>query len=207
MIACNLDTVYIYLCVCWEVARLGDDILSVSIYDRPIKSHGQPLGPGKIRSEGESERTGQDMKATADKELAETKLTGLSDEQARQIVRRFLDASMVPDPETAMTFMSPGVSITFTGGRRCKHPREIAEVNGRRYKKVKKQIDNFDVVRGADETIVYCVGTLYGEWPDGQPFKDNRYIDRFVIRGGLIVQMDVWNDSAERLLDREGLDI
>ena len=34
-----------------------------------------------------------------------------------------------------------------------------------------------------------------------RPFEGNRYVDRFVVRGGKIVQMDVWNDSAERLLD------
>ena len=30
--------------------------------------------------------------------------------------------------------------------------------------------------------------------------------DRFVIRNGLIVKMDVWNDSAERLLVRHDID-
>ena len=55
------------------------------------------------------------------------------------------------------------------------------------------------------ETIVYNLGTLYGEWPDGTPFEGNRYVDRFVVRGGKIVQMDVWNDSAERLLAKAGI--
>jgi hypothetical protein len=68
-------------------------------------------------------------------------------------------------------------------------------------------MDRFDVVPGQDETIVYSLGTLYGEWPDGEPFEGNRYVDRFVVRDGLIVKMDVWNDSAERLLQRNGLDI
>jgi hypothetical protein len=48
-------------------------------------------------------------------------------------------------------------------------------------------------------------GHLYGVWPDGEAFEGNRYVDRYVIRHGLIVQMDVWNDSAERLLVRAGL--
>ena len=58
---------------------------------------------------------------------------------------------------------------------------------------------------GIGETIVYNIGTLYGEWPDGTPFEGNRYVDRFVVRSGKIVQMDVWNDSAEWLLVRAGL--
>jgi len=51
------------------------------------------------------------------------------------------------------------------------------------------------------------LGTLYGEWSDGTPFEGNRYIDRFVVRDGLIVSQDVWNDSADRLLIKNGLDV
>ena len=56
-----------------------------------------------------------------------------------------------------------------------------------------------------DEAVVYSLGTLYGEWPDGTPFEGNRFVDRYVVRRGLITQMDVWNDSAEWLLVRAGL--
>ena len=31
------------------------------------------------------------------------------------------------------------------------------------------------------------------------------YVDRYVVRNGLIAEMDVWNDSAEWLLIRAGL--
>jgi hypothetical protein len=57
----------------------------------------------------------------------------------------------------------------------------------------------------AEETVVYSIGTLHGEWPDGTPFEGNRYVDRYVVCGGLITQMEVWNDSAEWLLVRAGL--
>ena len=39
---------------------------------------------------------------------------------------------------------------------------------------------------------------------DGTAFEGNRYVDRFTVRDGLIVSMEVWNDSAERLLERQG---
>ena len=42
--------------------------------------------------------------------------------------------------------------------------------------------------------------------PDGTRFEGNRYVDRFVVRDGKIVQMDVWNDSAERILMRNGIE-
>ncbi|MEP3665110.1 MAG: nuclear transport factor 2 family protein, partial [Roseibium sp.] len=47
---------------------------------------------------------------------------------------------------------------------------------------------------------------LYGEWPDGSPFEGNRYIDRFEVADGKIARMDVWNDSAERILTRMGIE-
>ena len=124
---------------------------------------------------------------------------------AADIVERFLEASMVPDPETAAHYVAAPLRLTFTGGRKYGHPRETAAFNSGRYKWVKKKMERSDVVPGVAETIVYNLGTLYGEWPDGTPFDGNRYVDRFVVRGGKIVQMDVWNDSAERLLTRHGI--
>ncbi|MDB5602499.1 MAG: hypothetical protein JWN71_4543 [Xanthobacteraceae bacterium] len=125
--------------------------------------------------------------------------------EAAVIVESFLVASMVPDPETAARYISPELAITFTGGRKYSHPRETTAFNAGRYKWVKKQMQRTDVVAGHGETIVYNLGTLYGEWPDGTPFEGNRYVDRFVVRGGKIVQMDVWNDSAERILTGKGI--
>jgi hypothetical protein len=124
---------------------------------------------------------------------------------AAEIVTKFLVASMVPDPETAALYIGQPLKLTFTGGRKFTHPRESTAFNAGRYKWVKKAMERTDVVPGCGETIVYNIGTLYGEWPDGKPFDGNRYVDRFVVRGGKIVQMDVWNDSAEWLLTRYGI--
>jgi ketosteroid isomerase-like protein len=123
-----------------------------------------------------------------------------------EIVRAFLEASMKPDAERAASFIGADFKLTFTGGRTYDHPSGSIGFNAKRYRWVKKAMERFDVVPGLDETIVYSIGTLYGEWPDGTAFKDNRYIDRFVVRGGKITQMDVWNDSAERILVRSGID-
>lgn len=126
-----------------------------------------------------------------------------SSEEAARIVNAFLEASMRPDPELAATFMAPDIRIVFTGGRVFSHPGEATAFNAGRYRWVKKKIERNDVVQGEGETIVYNLGTLYGEWPDGTAFEGNRYVDRFVVRDGLIVRQDVWNDSAERILLRQ----
>lgn len=126
-------------------------------------------------------------------------------EDAIRIVEAYLDASMVPDPETAARYISPHLDFTFTGGRHFSHPRDAAAFNASRYQWVKKKRERSDACQGPDEVIVYNIGTLYGAWPDGTPFDGNRYVDRFVVRDGLIMKMDVWNDSAERLLTRFGI--
>ena len=88
-----------------------------------------------------------------------------------------------------------------------KDPAEATEFNRQRYKWVKKRFERTETVAGGspEETVVYSLGTLYGEWPDGTPFEGNRYIDRYVVKHNKIVRMSVWNDSAEILLDRAGL--
>ncbi|MBY0380637.1 MAG: nuclear transport factor 2 family protein [Xanthobacteraceae bacterium] len=123
-----------------------------------------------------------------------------------EIVRAFLEASMKPDVERAASYVASNFKLTFTGGRTYDHPGGSIGFNAKRYRWVKKSMDRFDVVPGVDETIVYSIGTLYGEWPDGTAFEDNRYIDRFVVRDGRITHMDVWNDSAERILVRNGIE-
>ncbi|MCI0913948.1 MULTISPECIES: nuclear transport factor 2 family protein [Pseudomonas] len=122
---------------------------------------------------------------------------------AVQIVRDFLAASMAPDPVRAATFMSDDVRITFTGGRAMPTPADITAFNGARYTWVKKQLGQFDWCEREDHTVVYSNGTLYGQWPDGRSFSGNRYLDRFEVKAGKIVRMDVWNDSAEWMLAPE----
>jgi hypothetical protein len=124
-----------------------------------------------------------------------------------QVVDEFLRAIMIPDPGDARRFVAPGIRIRFTGGRLMTDPAQCAAFNATRYRWVKKRVERTDAVIGgsADETVVYSVGTLHGEWPDGTPFEGNRYVDRYVLSQGLITQMEVWNDSAEWLLVRAGL--
>lgn len=123
------------------------------------------------------------------------------------VVDEYLRLLMIPDPAAASRYAAPDLRIRFTGGRAMSAPRECAAFNATRYAWVKKRIDATETVAGGtpEHTVVYSLGTLYGAWPDGTPFEGNRYVDRYVVRDGLIVQMDVWNDSAEWLLVRAGL--
>lgn len=126
---------------------------------------------------------------------------------AAAVVDEYLRRLMIPDPDAARELVSPALQIRFTGGREMRDPAQCAAFNAARYAWVKKRIEATEVVDGAsdDHAVVYSRGTLHGAWPDGTPFEGNRYVDRYVVSHGLITRMDVWNDSAEWLLERAGL--
>ena len=121
----------------------------------------------------------------------------MESEEAIDLVKRFLRTMEARDLEVAETMMAPGAKITFPGGKLFSSQREMVEASRGRYQWIKKTFDQVDV-HGADETqVVYVMGTLYGLNRHDVSFSDVRYIDRFVIKGGLISQQDVWNDLAE----------
>jgi len=126
---------------------------------------------------------------------------------AKNIVESYLERSMVPDPEGAAAYVADGLELIFTGGRKFSGPADTTAFNAKRYKWVKKRFLRTDAALDADtgDVHVYNTGYLYGEWPDGTSFDENRYMDTFVVRGGKIVSTNVWNDSAEILLNRAGL--
>ena len=137
-----------------------------------------------------------------------------STQTAGEIVDEFLRLVMIPDPDAARLYTAPGLRIRFTGNRLMNDPADTTAFNKARYRWVKKRIERTETVArpmgansaGSDEgDVVYSLGTLYGEWPDGTPFEGNRYVERYLVNNGLIVQMDVWNDSAEWLMIRAGL--
>lgn len=127
--------------------------------------------------------------------------------EAKAIVEAYLTLSMIPDPVGASACLSADFELVFTGGRRFAGPAQSAAFNAKRYAWVKKRFLRTDAALDAEtgDVHVYNTGYLYGEWHDGTAFQTNRYMDKFVVRGGKLIRTDVWNDSAEILLARAGL--
>jgi hypothetical protein len=91
---------------------------------------------------------------------------------AAQRVEEYLRVIMIADPVGARRHVDPALEIVFTGARPLRDPSECTAFNASRYRRVQKR------------------------------FEGNRSVDRYTVRHGRIVRMEVWNASAELLLLR-----
>ena len=124
-----------------------------------------------------------------------------------QLVQSFLRLLEARDLDAAGRHLAEGVTITFPGGRTFTNLADQVASSAGRFQGVTKSFEQFDVVErtagghaggaAGKEYVVYVFGTLAGTALDGTAFDGVRYIDRFVIRDGLIVDQRVWNDLAE----------
>jgi len=114
------------------------------------------------------------------------------------IVKDYLAAMEARKLDVARDMLGDGFAMTFPGTAPMRTLEELIEWSKPRYKFVTKTYEGFDALQGGgDEAIVYCRGTLQGEYHDGSTFEGIRFVDRFEITGGKITKQDVWNDMAE----------
>lgn len=111
-----------------------------------------------------------------------------------QIVRDFLTAMERRDLGAATAYLAEGFTMTFPGNATFSRLEDLIAWAKPRYRKIAKAYERFDTVPGMETAAVYCSGTLHGEWPDGQPFGGIRFIDRFTVQGGRLLDQAVWND-------------
>ncbi|MDJ0949080.1 MAG: tautomerase family protein [Alphaproteobacteria bacterium] len=116
---------------------------------------------------------------------------------AAELVRAFLDAMEARDLAKAEGFLAEGFTMTFPGGASFTKLDELVAWAEPRYRFVKKSYQRVDEAVGEAGVVVYCSGTLSGEWRDGTPFEGIRFIDRFTVAGGKLVDQMVWNDMGE----------
>jgi hypothetical protein len=97
--------------------------------------------------------------------------------------------------EAAQTRLADDAELVFPGGRRYGSLRELAAGSSGRYRWVDKHRDLYEA--DPDGTLVLSTGRLYGENRHGVAFDGVRYVDRFRLRDGLILEQWVYNDLAE----------
>ena len=112
-----------------------------------------------------------------------------------EAVRSYLAAMERRDLAGARDHLAPGFHMVFPGGRRFDSLEALVEFAKSRYRSARKHYDRFDVAGD----VVYCFGTLYGERLDGSRYEGIRFIDRFTVRAGKLVDQQVWNDMGELL--------
>lgn len=115
------------------------------------------------------------------------------------LARELLLAMERRDLDAARSFLAEGFTMLFPGGARFTRLEDLVAHGSGRYRWVKKRFERWDEAPGPDGTVVYCFGTLYGEWPDGHAFDGIRFIDRFLVRDGKLVDHKVWNDLGEAM--------
>ena len=115
-----------------------------------------------------------------------------------ELVRRYLAAMERRDLVQARGCLAPGFTMVFPGGRRLATLESLVDFAKRRYRSARKTYERFEAAGDA----VYCFGTLSGELLDGSPYSGIRFIDRFTVRSGKLVDQQVWNDMAEVLGNR-----
>jgi len=115
-----------------------------------------------------------------------------------KIVTDYLAAMEARDLDAARAMLGDGFTMTFPGTAPMTTLEELIEWSKPRYKFVAKTYDGFDAMQSAGSAaIVYCRGTLQGEYHDSTAFDGIRFIDRFEVEEGKITRQDVWNDMAE----------
>ncbi len=116
---------------------------------------------------------------------------------AVELVNRYLQLCEDRELDAAGRLLSPAVRLEFPGGRVYSSLSDMATASKDRYRWVRKRRDRFAVGDLDGRSTVTSIGRLYGEWLDGSLFDGIRYVDFFVIDGGLIVEQLVWNDMSE----------
>jgi ketosteroid isomerase-like protein len=116
---------------------------------------------------------------------------------AADVVKIFLDAISRRDLDAAEAMLGPGFKMIVSGGHQFTTPRDFVAQSRGRQKSTRKTTDRYEELPTADGAVVYAIGSMAGEWNDGTTYEGVRYIDRFEVRGGKIVDMKVWSDMAE----------
>ena len=115
---------------------------------------------------------------------------------------RYLHDSTSGRWDQAEPFVADNVRFVFPGAEFA----SLAAMRDglvRRYTGMEKHIDTTDVASASDSTVIIVSGTLSGTNLHGVPFQGVRFLDRLVIRDGLLVEQHVFNDLAiSGVLDR-----
>ena len=126
----------------------------------------------------------------------------MTGEAATALVHDYLRAMELRDLDAAREMLGDPFTMQFPGAAPMHALGDLVAWAALRYRSVRKTFEHFDSAENGSGQVVYCTGTLQGEWLDGSAFSGIRFIDRFEITGGRITRQDVWNDIGEAIARR-----
>ena len=127
------------------------------------------------------------------------KTPGAAPRPPADICLEFLEAQGARELDRARSLCDPGFEMVFPGPVRFTEFQELIEWAAPRYQSVAKRIERVEEAPMGEYVGVWVTGTLYGVRPDGAPFENIRFVDRFEVVGDQIRRQEVWNDLAESL--------
>ncbi len=124
--------------------------------------------------------------------------------EAVALVRAFLEALEARDLARAQTLLAENFLSIYPGDRQFRTLEELIASGARWYRGVRKSYARTHYLAADAEGVetVILTGTLRGEWMNGDAFIGIRFIDSFRVKGGRIVEQQVWNDIGEARLRR-----
>jgi phenylpyruvate tautomerase PptA (4-oxalocrotonate tautomerase family) len=117
--------------------------------------------------------------------------------QPAELVQQFLNAMGARDLAKAKSCLAESFTMLFPGGAEFTKLEEMIEWAKPRYQSIKKSYEKFDEAFDKDGAVVYCFGTLSGQWLDETSFEGIRFVDRFRVVDEKLTNQRVWNDMAE----------
>lgn len=117
--------------------------------------------------------------------------------QAIDAARDFMDAMERGDLAAATVLCAPRFTLLAPGGLRCNTLAEFAEFGRGRYREIRKVEREFDACESAAGIVVYARGVMDGRWLDGSAFAGLRYVDRFLIVDGRVLELQILNELGE----------
>lgn len=120
--------------------------------------------------------------------------------EAVQFAKAYLAAMEARDLTAASRYLAADAQLFFPGGVKRDGVIDIARGSASRYRRIGKADHVWEAFKTDDRWVVYCRGTLHGEWPDGTPFSGIRFIDRFEIDASGIRRQDVWNEDRKSVV-------
>ena len=178
-------------------ASIDADPDSVTVFVHEVAPAGYRRGARAVAAPGGHQETAETLPGSAGTGPETPRRPGASLPDAEAVVRGYLAEMEARDLEAASRRLAPGFTMEFPGPVTFTRPAELVDWAASRYRRVGKAIERCESVYCGGDTIVWCTGTLWGEWPDGSAFEGIRFVDRFTVRAGLIIDQRVWNDLAE----------